>query len=368
MYVVLHCRKIKTTGGLAAVAKHNARQGIYNASERPIIPQSEMPPWLTKPENRTLNVLNQHEALPLDRLFRRRKQRLEQLSRKPRKDAATGVEAVYSASPEFFADKTPEQVSAFFEDCLRWNNHRFGAQNVLHYAIHYDETTPHMHVVMLPITRRKRGEKVVQPGAKERYSSADFLGGRNGMREMQTEIAEEVGEKWGLERGIEGSKARHKNQVDITKMAEHTEKEVAQKLDDLKQRTIKVRQLEHEIKLKSASLKTAQNVLERDRIEFESYIEQAYKTASEQLEEKAVQQAETEKIQIPYESAKMILAIGRQWAQMIRDRGKEPQAIAIAAIADVLHEIEDRKKSIPPTQIKRRDRDRARDRDQGFGW
>lgn len=205
-YIVAHFRKIKTAGGLSAVAKHNARDGIGGTF-------GEHPPWLTRTDRTDLNVLNESDVIPPDRLFRRRSQQIEKLSRKPQKNAAVAVEAVYSASPEFFEGKNPEEIYEYFNECLAWNRSKFGDKNELHWAIHWDETTPHMHVLMTPITRKKRVKDKLIEGEKWRYSSGDFLGGKHGLRNLQTSIAEEVGEKWGLSRGVEKSKARHTDQA-----------------------------------------------------------------------------------------------------------------------------------------------------------
>lgn len=215
MYAVLHCRKIKTAGGLAAVAKHNSREGIYDENGRPIGENKYgLPDWITRPDRRDLNALNQQYAVPNERIFRRRSQRISGLSRKPRKDAAHAVEAIYTASAEWFEGKSAAKIESFFEACLEWNEHQFGARNTLHWAIHYDEKTPHLHVLMTPITKLKRENGKLKMGDKERYSSADFLGGRDGLRKIQTEFAKEVGERHGLERGVEGSKARHTGQAE----------------------------------------------------------------------------------------------------------------------------------------------------------
>jgi hypothetical protein len=78
-----------------------------------------------------------------------------------------------------------------------------------------------MHVLMVPITKntevrpKKSGSNYparVLPGESERYSSSTFLGGRDGLKMLQTDLAKAVGKKYGLERGVEGSTARHTNQ------------------------------------------------------------------------------------------------------------------------------------------------------------
>ena len=63
-------------------------------------------------------------------------------------------------------------------------------------VIHYDETSPHMTVYVVPMV-----------GGKLRASH--FFDGREKLRTLQTDFAEQVGKPFGLERGIEGSGAKH---------------------------------------------------------------------------------------------------------------------------------------------------------------
>lgn len=57
--------------------------------------------------------------------------------------------------------------------------------------IHYDETTPHLHILSVPLT---------QDG---RLSAREIVGNRANLSRMQTEFFEQVGKEYGLERGIQ---------------------------------------------------------------------------------------------------------------------------------------------------------------------
>ena len=58
---------------------------------------------------------------------------------------------------------------------------------------------PHLHVLMVPIIEN----------GKSRYSSSEFLGGIKGLKQLQTDYHNDVGRKYGLERGQEESRASH---------------------------------------------------------------------------------------------------------------------------------------------------------------
>ena len=64
-------------------------------------------------------------------------------------------------------------------------------------GIQLDETTPHLVAYVVPIDK------------KGKLNCRHFLGGREKMTAMQTDFANVVGAKYGLQRGQEGSKAKH---------------------------------------------------------------------------------------------------------------------------------------------------------------
>lgn len=116
---------------------------------------------------------------------------------KVRKNAVLAVEYLITASPEDMRGKSREEQDAYFRDGLDWLKRRHGAENVVYAGIHRDETTPHMYAYVVPLDRQGK------------LNCRSFLGGAQALSQMQTEFAQEVGQQHGLQRGIEGSKARH---------------------------------------------------------------------------------------------------------------------------------------------------------------
>jgi hypothetical protein len=116
---------------------------------------------------------------------------------KVRKNAVLAVEYLITASPEAMHGKTRDQQDAYFADARAWLEAKHGAENVVAWGIHRDETTPHMYAYVVPIDQRGK------------LNCRAFLGEKNAMAEMQTDFAKRVGQQHGLQRGIEGSKARH---------------------------------------------------------------------------------------------------------------------------------------------------------------
>ena len=93
--------------------------------------------------------------------------------------------------------KRRRDQDAYFTDALAWLKERHGAENLIYAGIHRDETTPHLYAYVVPL----------DPQGK--LNCRHFLGGAKALSQMQTDFAERVGQRHGLQRGIEGSKARH---------------------------------------------------------------------------------------------------------------------------------------------------------------
>jgi hypothetical protein len=120
------------------------------------------------------------------------------LPEKRRKDAVLCIEYLVTASPEAMQSKSREEQDAYLADSLEWLRERHGADNVVYAGIHRDETTPHLYAYVVPL----------DPDTG-RLNAKRWLGGTKALNQMQSEFAGRVGQRHGLERGIEGSRARH---------------------------------------------------------------------------------------------------------------------------------------------------------------
>lgn len=212
-YIVAHCRKVQTAVGLAAVGRHNCREAVYDEQGSAL---GELPDYITHPERA---FMNEGDRCGASAILKNRSERIRKadLARKPQKNAANAIEFNISASADWFEGRKPDEWQKYFKDARKFLAERYGKENLLHWAVHYDETSPHMHVLMTPIIEAKDGS---------RYSSANFLGGRTGLRDLHDEIAATVGAKYGLERGVKGSEARHTDQYEWMKDNAKTAKEL----------------------------------------------------------------------------------------------------------------------------------------------
>lgn len=107
---------------------------------------------------------------------------------KERANSVVALDTIYTASPGFFQGNTVEQNNQFFRDCLQFHQQHFG--HIVSAVIHYDETTPHLHILSVPLTQDCR------------LSARDVVGNRTHMSHLQDDYFREVGKGYGLERGV----------------------------------------------------------------------------------------------------------------------------------------------------------------------
>ena len=124
------------------------------------------------------------------------------LKRKVRSDAIYMNTFVLGSGHEFFEGMPTAKQEEFFEDLVKFFADKYGAENIISAVVHMDETTPHLHLNLVPITNGKLC-------SKDLYSPKKLSA-------LQTELANTVGKKWGLKRGKIGSQAQHIEAAEYT--------------------------------------------------------------------------------------------------------------------------------------------------------
>jgi Plasmid recombination enzyme len=140
-------------------------------------------------------------------------ERFGQAGIQPRKGAVVAIDVFISASPEHFKNNHPSDPNwkAFQERAMSFLQREYGADNVVHAIAHHDETSPHLHAIVTPIKSKtvKVGRKIKTERTETRLCARDWLGGdRTTLGKLQTRFADHV-KDLGLDRGIEGSRAKH---------------------------------------------------------------------------------------------------------------------------------------------------------------
>ncbi len=117
------------------------------------------------------------------------------LPTKVRKDAVLMCSFVVGSDGAFFKNLSLQEQRQFFMDCTRFFAERYGEGNIISAIVHMDETTPHLHLNLIPIASSRL--------------CAKKLFDRKALTALQTDLYREVGAKWNLQRGKEGSQAKH---------------------------------------------------------------------------------------------------------------------------------------------------------------
>ena len=111
-----------------------------------------------------------------------------------RKDSVRVVEALVTASPEFFKDKTNREIRAYFAYALKFLEGRQRPDTFLSAVVHMDEKTPHLHLCFVPLT------------ADGRLSAKEIIGNRKSLVKWQDEFWQHMVKQYPeLERGESAS-------------------------------------------------------------------------------------------------------------------------------------------------------------------
>lgn len=73
-----------------------------------------------------------------------------------RSDSVCVVEALITASPEFFKGKKRAEIKEFFNEALEFIQQNQSPETIISAVVHMDEKTPHMHLSFVPLTEDKR--------------------------------------------------------------------------------------------------------------------------------------------------------------------------------------------------------------------
>jgi chaperonin cofactor prefoldin len=167
------------------------------------------------------------------------------------------------------------KLDEWCKDNMDWLKKTYGEENVVAATLHMDETTPHIHASVVPIVRgerrqkppkKKKSEQELKEEPKRKYKKkdpnrprlcCDDVMAKVKLIEYQDSYAEAM-KKYGLERGIKGSDARHitltefyRNQM-VESQDLQTNIGVLLAVEETKRQSIEeLKQQEQEAKLKS---------------------------------------------------------------------------------------------------------------------
>ena len=139
--------------------------------------------------------LNFHLIEPERRYRAEAERQIKEAGCRTRSDSVRLVEALVTASPEFFQGKKKAEIKAFFQEAVTFIQRHQDPKTIVSAAVHLDEKTPHMHLSFVPLTEDGR------------LCAKEILGNRKKMTWWQDQFWEHMVRKYpDLERGESASK------------------------------------------------------------------------------------------------------------------------------------------------------------------
>lgn len=140
------------------------------------------------------------------------------IKRKITPDQVRAIRIVLSGTHEdMMKIQDEDRLDEWCDDNLQWLHRTFGKENTVSAVLHMDEHTPHIHATVVPIvTGERRKAKKKQTDGKRSYRKkantvrlcADDVLTREKLVTYHDSYAKAM-EKYGLQRGVRGSEARH---------------------------------------------------------------------------------------------------------------------------------------------------------------
>ena len=149
------------------------------------------------------------------------------ITRKIKENQIRALQVMLSGTPEDMQRiQDSGKLDEWCRDNIEWLQDTFGKDNVVSAVLHLDEKTPHIHATVVPIVsgerrkakQKKEDEKSEQgKPTQKKYRKkpadtarlcADDVMTRENLKYFQDSYAEAM-QKYGLQRGIKGSDARH---------------------------------------------------------------------------------------------------------------------------------------------------------------
>lgn len=171
--------------------------------------------------------------------------------RSVRKDAVLNIECLVTSDSDFFNRIGTNETKRYFEEAYEFVKSEFGNENIVYATVHLDESTPHMHLGVTPIT------------SDGRLSAKYWLDGKKKLTELQNRFYEHMTNKnFELERGISSNETNAKN-IKIQDLKK-------QSLDELNQINKKLEEMKNEFEKTTNILnKNSLDIFEINSIKYE---------------------------------------------------------------------------------------------------
>ena len=184
-YATFNIQKIQTTAELAARYKHNRRIVVNSNVDASRVSQS------------ILGKNNCHSLIS-GRIKQIQSIRVKAGARKMRANTVVAVELVLGASSSFFEFMSRNDIKDWAQDNVEWAKRYYkGKGQLVTYDLHLDESTPHIHLIFAPETKKvDKHTSWLLPV----FDAKGFHGNKSEMNRARTSHAEAL-KHWGLIRG-----------------------------------------------------------------------------------------------------------------------------------------------------------------------
>ena len=182
--------------------------------------------------------LNFHLVTPQRKYRTEAEKQIAEAGCRTRSDSVRVVEALVTASPEFFKGKKKGEIKAYFQEALDFIREHQDPKTIISAVVHMDEKTPHMHLCFVPLTEDGR------------LSAKEILGNKKKLTQWQDRFWEHMVKKYpDLERGESASETGRdhipprvfKQMARLTKQAERLDMLLSDvKFSNYKERTAQV--------------------------------------------------------------------------------------------------------------------------------
>lgn len=178
-YAILRFAKYKGPE-ISGIEAHNERTKEKYASNPDIDP--------------TRTHLNFHLIKPERKYRAESEKQIAEAGCRTRSDSVRVVEALITATLEFFKGKKRAEIKEFFNEALEFIKQNQAPETIISAVVHLDEKSPHMHLCFVPLTEDKR------------LCAKEILGNKKKLTQWQDKYWEHMVKKYpDLERGESAS-------------------------------------------------------------------------------------------------------------------------------------------------------------------
>ena len=181
---------------------------------------------------------------------------------------------------------TPDQLETWSHGVVDWVRKRFPASHLVNANLHLDESTPHMHVMIVPVGHHsgrwgwtatfKDAIQDITGKAVTKHPNPKEVTFR--MSKMQDDCWEHCGKPFGLARGVKGEK-KYREQIDRQKGLQKQREKAARREYEIQKKEAHLRKEEARLRAIEASISRDRDLLAKQKERQEKYAQQLREAA-----------------------------------------------------------------------------------------